>query len=184
MSVLFLVSVFTGLALGSLFMWRGIERPSRNAPEADSLGRELPAERFGRQLPTGAALFFTLGIVGYQLVMRSSLSSAAVIGIALLSGVMVALLVFVGVTRWVVPVARRSMEDPRFALQGVPGTVTTAIDAADSGEIGYETNGRAVTIRARSIDGSGIPRGADVAIDRLEDGVAYVELWSHVEERL
>jgi len=41
-----------------------------------------------------------------------------------------------------------------------------------------------VTIRARSIDGSGIPSGTEVAIERLEEGVAYVELWSHVEERL
>jgi hypothetical protein len=39
-------------------------------------------------------------------------------------------------------------------------------------------------MRARSLDGTGIPPGTDIAIERLEDGIAYVELWSQVEERL
>jgi hypothetical protein len=39
-------------------------------------------------------------------------------------------------------------------------------------------------VRARSWDGAPIDAGADVAIERVEGGVAYVERWAQVEARL
>jgi hypothetical protein len=39
-------------------------------------------------------------------------------------------------------------------------------------------------VRARTIDGSAIAAGEEVCIERLDDGVAFVELWAIVEQRL
>jgi hypothetical protein len=45
-------------------------------------------------------------------------------------------------------------------------------------------NGRRVVAPARSLDHAPLVQGEDVVIDRLEDGVVYVESWTRVEERL
>jgi membrane protein implicated in regulation of membrane protease activity len=76
------------------------------------------------------------------------------------------------------------VEDARYLLQGHPATVTAAIDRAGEGEIAYEADGRRWTVRARSWDGAPLVAGTDVAIERVEGGVAYVEGWAEVETRL
>jgi hypothetical protein len=184
MAVFFLVALFAGLALGSVVMWRGVERYDRRAPATDSYGRELPAQPIVLLLPVGAAALLCCGAVGYQVLRHSALGSIASFSIAIFSGIIGAIAALMLVSRWAVPSAQRSPEDPRFSLQGFPGVVKAGIDATDRGQISYEANGQSVTIRARSLDGIGILAGADVAIERIEDGVAYVELWSRVEERI
>ncbi len=184
MSVLFLVVLFVGLALGAAVMWRGVERYDRRSPATDSYGRELPSQPVTLLVPVGAATFLCFGAVGYQVLRHSTLGSLPTLGIAFAAGSIGAIAALMLVFRWAVPAAQRSPEDPRYSLQGFPGRVLVRIDAADKGEITYEANGRSVTIRARSLDGAGISAGTDIAIERLEDGVAYVELWSQVEERL
>jgi hypothetical protein len=78
--------------------------------------------------------------------------------------------------------------DDRYLLQGHPARVTAAIPGAGhggaGGEIEYESDGRRYVLRARSWDDSAIAAGAEVAIERVEDGVAYVEQWAVVETRL
>jgi hypothetical protein len=37
---------------------------------------------------------------------------------------------------------------------------------------------------ALSLDGTAVAAGTEVVIDRLEEGVAYVEPWVQVEQRL
>jgi hypothetical protein len=39
-------------------------------------------------------------------------------------------------------------------------------------------------LRARAIDESAVAEGVEVCIERVEDGVAFVELWTLVEARL
>ena len=184
MATLFLVVLFAGLALGSLVMWRGVERYDPRKPATDTFGRELPAPPVGLLFPVGASALLSFGAVGYQILRHSALGSLAALSFSFLAGAVGATGAKLLVSRWAVPAALRSPEDPRFSLQGFPGVVVAGIDAADQGEVTYEANGRSVTIRARSLDGNGIPAGDEIAIDRLEDGVAYVERWSHVEERL
>jgi membrane protein implicated in regulation of membrane protease activity len=74
--------------------------------------------------------------------------------------------------------------DDRYLLQGHPASVTRGIPADGEGEIVYEADGRSWTVRARSWDGAPIGAGTEVAIERVEDGVAYVEAWAEVEARL
>jgi hypothetical protein len=184
MAAFFLVVLFVGLGLGSVVMWRGVERYDSSAPTADSYGRELPAQFVILVVPAAAGALLSFGVVGYQVFQHSTLGPVASIGIATAAATVGAIAAVMLVARWAVPSARRSPEDPRFSLQGYPGRVLAGIDAADLGEISYEANGQSVRIRARSVDGTMIPAGVDIAIERLEESVAYVELWSEVEERL
>lgn len=181
MITVYLAALFTGLLVGLFAMWHGVEPRS---VAFDVYGRELPAAGVGLAQPFTAAVLVGLGSVGYLLTGHTALyawqAALIALGVALTFG-WIALSV---VTRWAVPAAQRTPEDPRYLLQGVPGCVTTSVDAEDVGELSYEANGHSIRVRARSLDGKPIPAGCDVAIDRLEGDIAYVERWSEVEQRI
>ena len=69
-------------------------------------------------------------------------------------------------------------------IQGQPAVVTREISLAGPGEISYDHQGSEIRVTARSLDTRTLPAGAEVVIDRIEDGVAYVEEWAVVERRL
>jgi len=48
----------------------------------------------------------------------------------------------------------------------------------------YALDGQEYALPVRAIDGSALTAGVDVVIDRVENGVAYAELWTVVEQRL
>jgi hypothetical protein len=104
--------------------------------------------------------------------------------VALLLGVVWAGLV----TRLAVATARLKPEhdpdDPRYALQGHVAFVTSAIPSEGEGTITFTEGGAERTVRARAIDASAIAEGEEVCIERIDEEVAYVELWAIVEERL
>lgn len=85
---------------------------------------------------------------------------------------------------WAVPSAAREVEDERFILQGHFAHVLRAIRASEPGEIEFEHEGKLQNIAARGLDGQEIAEGSDVVIERVEDGVAYVELWSTIARQL
>ena len=62
--------------------------------------------------------------------------------------------------------------------------VSAAIPSEGEGAITFSDAGVQRTIRARTIDGSAIAEGEEACIERLEDDVAFVELWTIVEQRL
>jgi hypothetical protein len=69
-------------------------------------------------------------------------------------------------------------------IQGQLAVVTQDITPAREGEISYEHLGRRELVPARSLGTTVIPTGSDVVIDRIEDGMAFVEEWAVVEQRL
>jgi hypothetical protein len=85
---------------------------------------------------------------------------------------------------WAVPSAEREVEDERFLLQGHFARVSRGIEREAPGEIIFEHEGRQHVLRAASLDGGAIAPDAEVVIERVEDGVAYVELWSTIAEQL
>jgi hypothetical protein len=91
-------------------------------------------------------------------------------------------------TRLAVATARVQPEhdpdDPRYVLQGHVALVSTPIPADGEGKITFSEAGADRTIRARTIDGTAIAEGQEVCIERVEDEVAFVELWAIVEQRL
>jgi uncharacterized membrane protein len=75
--------------------------------------------------------------------------------------------------------------DPRFELQGVPALVVEAIPADGVGAVRLPgLSGAERRLAARSLDGSPIARDVEVGVERIEDGVAFVEAWSAIEARL
>jgi len=123
-------------------------------------------------------------VAGYLLTRRGTVSPAAGAGIAAVVGLVWAVLV----TRLAVATARLQPEhdpdDPRYVLQGHVALVSTPIPSDGEGTITFSEAGAQRTVRARTIDGSAIAEGEEVCIERLEDDVAFVELWAIVEQRL
>jgi hypothetical protein len=176
MPYLFLAAFIAGLLLGVRIMFFGAERRRAQAVDAMPLRRSEPA---------AAAFLVMFGVAGYLLTRHGTLSAGAGTGVAVLLAVVWAAIV----TRIAIATARVQPEhdpdDPRYVLQGHVGVVTVAIASGGEGEITYD-GGRGVleTTRARAIDESAIGEGEEVCIERIDDGVAFVELWALVEQRL
>jgi hypothetical protein len=175
MTFLFLAAFLAGLLLGVRVMFFGAERRRLQSTDAVPLRRSEPAI-------VGFLLMF--GVAGYLLTRRGTVSSAAGIAIATLLGLVWAALV----TRVAVATARVQPEhdpdDPRYVLQGHVALVSAAIPSDGEGAITFSQEGAERTVRARTIDGSAIAVGEEVCIERIEDQVAFVELWAIVEQRL
>lgn len=172
----FLASLTAGLLLGVYSMLHGVERPGTsavNAPPNASVS-----------LPTVAAFAFGFGLVGY-LLMRYTAAGAigAVLGGMVAGGLAVAG-AFALIARWAVPSAAADHVDERYLLQGTPARVTRAVAAGVDGEVTFEVDGAQNATLARSFDGSALAVGDEVMIDHIEDGVAYVEAWAVVEQRI
>jgi hypothetical protein len=188
MSAAFAACFVVGLLLAVYVMLHGVERhtaPSGRAPHEVSGGHDPRSEP--RPLVNGqnvAALLVPLGAAGYLLHRHASLNTSAVVAWALVAGAAGLALSVLLLSAWAVPSARRDVVDERYLMQGHPATVTRAIPAGGEGEIAYEADGHRWVLAARSWDGAAIEAAVDVAIDRVEGGVAYVEEWAQVEARL
>ena len=187
MSLLFIACFVVGLVLGVYVMLNGVERapgPTGRAPHEET-GAHDPRTEPPKVLnvQTGSAFAVIFGGVGY-LALRAGWSTPATLGVAVLAGLLSAALSTVLLAKWALPSARRDVVDARYLMQGHPATVVRAIPAGGVGAITYEMDGRQWTLEARGWDDAPVAMGDEVAIDRVEDGVAYVEQWAQVETRL
>lgn len=181
MRVVFLLCFIIGVAFGVISMLAGIDRQRRRRQRTPILN-----------YPTVGAFFTLVGIIGYLLTRYSSLGPIATTLIALVAGLAAAGGMLGLVAGWAIPSAARDVEDERYRLQGFLGRVTKTIDAApDSaeahavpGEISYIHDGIHALSPARSLDGERIDQGTEIVIERIENGVAYVETWSRIEKEL
>lgn len=192
LSSVFLASLLSGLLLGVYAMLTGVERtpmaprgtgsdaaePARAAPPPPPAAHTRP----GRPAVAASATLF--GLVGYLLLRYTTVPPGLVIVLAAVAAGLGMVGMLTLVTRWAAPGASADHVDPRYLLQGTPARVTKAMDGTGDGEIEYAVDGALYATPARSFDGRALEVGADVAIDRVEDGVAYVEDWALVEERL
>jgi hypothetical protein len=188
MSVVFVLCFAVGVVLAVYVMLHGVERPTAPSGVAphEARGEHDPASEPSPVLnaQNAAALLAGFGACGYLLVRFTTLGPIATVGIAMVAAVAMAAASASLIAAWVIPGARREEVDERYLLQGHPAEVTTPIGDRVDGEIVYEVDGRRFAIPARSWDGATIDAGADVAIERVEAGVAYVERWAQVEARL
>ncbi|MEP7064851.1 MAG: hypothetical protein ABI889_02345 [Gemmatimonadota bacterium] len=173
MTLFFAVFLLLGLIVGVIAMIGGIDRKQRHGPWVKYLN-----------LPTVGAAAALFGMVGYPLAKYSSLGTVAMLAIAGASAAAAAAGMVAIIAGWAVPSAALHAEDPRFALQGHPARVSQIISAERPGEIFYEHDGARRTVPAVGLDGAAIAVGAEVAIERIEDGIAHVELWSNIEREL
>jgi hypothetical protein len=170
----FVASFLLGLLLAVFAMLNGVERPPVRP------GRR----RFAVNLPTVAAFAAVFGAVGYPLAVYTSLSLAAILAIAAAAGVAGAIAGLSLVAGWAIPAAKAEVVDERYILQGCIAKVTEVAPDGTSGMISFESNGVRQVSRAAGLDGARLGVGTEVAIERVENGVAYVEPWSQVEARL
>lgn len=185
MSIVFLVAFVAGLLIAVFAMLHGVERQQAGAPSVASAtdpATVLPQARVN--VPLTAAFFAIAGATGYLLSRYTTLSVVVRLAIACAVGISGAFGAVALVTKWALPAAARDVEDPRYVLQGRPARVTQAIGTSSFGEVLLELEGVTRSLRASSLDGSAIAAGQEVVIDRVEDDVAFVELWTRVEERL
>ncbi|MGQ0712642.1 MAG: hypothetical protein ACT4PJ_02800 [Gemmatimonadaceae bacterium] len=169
----FVVLFFAGLVLGVIAMLVGVQRdqPPRTA-------------RSMFNLATIGAFATVAGAVGYPLARYTELGPIAMTSIAIAAGLGGWGLAVAMIAGWAVPSAARAPEDERYALQGFVGKVTRDIGAGTSGEITYQLEGTWHRAHARSLDGRPIESGTEIAIERIEDGIAWVERWSTIERQL
>jgi membrane protein implicated in regulation of membrane protease activity len=173
--VFYLASFIGGLLLAVFAMLHGVEHARRNRSRAPSPFFNLPAT---------AAFAVGFGAVGYLLVSRSRLPSWAILLIAIGSGALAISGMITLLARWALSnVAGRSSAEGD-EIQGQPAIVTQAITIAGAGEISYEHLGRQLHISARALSEKPLSIGEEVVIDRIENGIAFVEEWSVVEQRL
>lgn len=189
MTELFLGVLLLGLGLGVFAMLNGTERAPRlltlPAPHERTSEHVVDAEPSPLfNWASVAAFAFAFGLSGYLLTrvalwsMPVRLLLAAVIGGAAMA--VQSLLI----ARWAIPGARAEAVDERYLLQGTLARTTQEIPAAGEGELEYTLDNVTYTLPARSIDGRTLTVNVDVVLDRIEHGIAYVEPWAQVEQRL
>ena len=156
-------------------MFYGAERRRKPAEGALPLRRSEPAA-------VGFLVMF--GIVGYLLTRNGAGSATYALTVSVPAGVLFAAAVTWLAIQTALVQPEHDPDDPRYVLQGRVGVVVVPIPAGGEGMIQYEESESAPVVAARNIDGNAIEVGEEVCIERVEDGVAHVELWRLVEERL
>lgn len=175
MIYLFIVLVVVGLIAAVRVMLYGVER---DRPAGDATPRSFSAS------PAVIAVFsFVAGIVGYA-ALRLGLQPTLVLLASLGLGVAAAFATSRAIARWWKVVPEHDIDDERYVLQGSLGRVVAGIGSAGAGSISLESSGHQQVLPARSIDDQELPAGTEVVIERIEEGIAYVEDWAAVEKRL
>ena len=186
MQLAYLFAFLAGLVLGVYAMIRGVERIGTRGRtlELDSMGRPVGTPRLAFTAPTVGAFATVFGITGYLLWRYTSLSVGAQVLIGAAAALASAVLATTAVAHWATQAAEHDVVDERYLLQGHPAQVVSPIAPSQTGGISYLVGGKHYEAIAQSVDGTPVAAGTEVVIDRVENGVAYVEPWAQVEQRL
>lgn len=122
------------------------------------------------------------GGVGYLLATYSRVWAMVGLGIATLSGLGGASIIFLFLSR--VLLAHEASLDPRdYEMLGVLSRVSVPIRAGGTGEIVFTQGGTRHACGARSEEGAEIAKGLEVVVTRFERGIAYVRRWDELTEK-
>ena len=166
LSALALVAGSAHLHLPHLHLQHGIHVP--HGGNASS----LPWFNFG----TMAAFLAWFGGTGYLLERYSHVWFLAALGVATVSGLAAASVVFWFLAK--VLMAREAALDPAdYDMVGVLGRISISIRPGGTGEIIYSQEGTRHVSGARAEENVAIPKGVEVIVTRYEKGIAYVRPW-------
>jgi hypothetical protein len=169
-AVAFLAGSFH-LHIPHLHLQHGIHVPHAGSATGHH-GSDLPWFNFG----TIAAFLAWFGGVGYLLERYYNVWFLIALGVATLSGIGAAAVVFWFLAK--VLLAREAPLDPAdYDMVGVLGKLSIPIRAGGTGELIYSQEGTRRVSGARSEDGGAIAKGAEVMVTRYEKGIAYVRPW-------
>ncbi|HEX8812585.1 MAG TPA: hypothetical protein VF742_11400 [Terracidiphilus sp.] len=116
------------------------------------------------------------GAAGYLLTRYGGFVAGVVLTLAVVCGVAGGAIVFVFLTRVLLPHERELTAD-ETAVVGAVGKISAAIQPGGTGEIVYQQMGALRSAPARAEDGSPIPKQEEVFVVRYEKGIAYVRRW-------
>ena len=128
---------------------------------------------------TGAAFLAWFGGAGFLVMRYSSLWVWLGLGIAIVSGLAGAAVVFWFVAK-VLMASERDLDPADYDPIGALGRLSAVIRAGGTGEMIYSQQGSRRSIAARSEEGVAIPKGTEVVITRYEKGIAYVRRWDEL----
>ena len=166
LSALALLAGSAHLHLPHLHLQHGIHVPHGGSAPS------LPWFNFG----TMAAFLAWFGGTGYLLERYSHVWFLAALGVATVSGLAAASVVFWFLAK--VLMAREAALDPAdYDMVGVLGRISISIRPGGTGEIIYSQEGTRHVSGARAEENVAIPKGAEVIVTRYEKGIAYVRPW-------
>jgi membrane protein implicated in regulation of membrane protease activity len=116
------------------------------------------------------------GAAGYLLTRYGSFVAAIVVALAAICGLVGGALIFLFLTRVLMPHEHELTADETEVV-GAVGHVSSPIRPAGTGEIVYEQLGALRSAPARSEDGVPISKQEEVFVVRYEKGIAYVRRW-------
>ncbi len=120
------------------------------------------------------------GAAGYLLTRYGSFVALVVLVLAAICGFAGGALVFLFMTKVLLPHERELTADETEVV-GAVGRVSSAIRAGGTGEIVYEQLGARRSAPARSEDDEPIQKQEEVYVVRYEKGIAYVKRWEDLE---
>lgn len=173
--VIFLVAFIAGLVLAVIAMLHGVEHTRPNRSRAPSAFFNLPAL---------AAFAVGFGAVGYPVASRTTLPDWVVLLIAAGSGALAISGMIALLAAWALRGASGGTHTDDHEIQGHLAVVTREIGATTPGEIAYDLSGREIRVPAKTLTAQPLSAGVEVVIDRIENGVAFVEEWAVVEQRI
>jgi membrane protein implicated in regulation of membrane protease activity len=130
---------------------------------------------------TLAAFLCWFGGCGFLLERYANFLTPIVLGVATITGVIGAAILFWFLARVLLP-HEQELTAEDTAVLGVLGRVSGAIREGGVGEIQFSQNGARRFAIARSEAGVAIPRGVEVVVMRYEQGIAWVRRWDEVAE--
>ena len=173
MTFVFLAVFLCGLGLAVYAMLHGVERSPKRKKRVPSAFLNAP---------TSGAFAIVFGATGYLLASKSRLSLVSILVIITIAASIMTAGAITLMAQWALPHAGNPSDED--STQGLPARVTRSISPSARGEISFQSNGERHVLLAESTDGTAIPSDTEVVIDTIQDGVARVELWSTVEQRL
>jgi hypothetical protein len=126
-----------------------------------------------------AAFMAWFGGVGYLLTRFSAVWFVIGLGIALLSGITGAGIIYLFLSR-VLMSENENLDPTDYEMVGVLGRISMPIRAGGTGEIIYSQGGTRQTCGARAENGLAITKGTEVVVTRYAQGIAYVRLWTEM----
>jgi hypothetical protein len=126
-----------------------------------------------------AAFLAWFGGTGYLLTRFWTIWFAMGLGIALLSGVTGAGIIYLFLSN-VLMSEEENLDPAEYEMSGVLGRTSVPIREGGTGEIIYSQAGTRKTCGARAEDGTAITKGVEVIVTRYEKGIAYVRLWTEM----
>jgi membrane protein implicated in regulation of membrane protease activity len=116
------------------------------------------------------------GGIGYILATHSGFIGVVVLAFAIAGGVAASWIVFKFMVK-LMNAESSHLKDEDYRHEGLVCTVTMPVRDNGTGEIIFMQNGVRRSAGARSCDGQLLEKGAEVVIERYENGVAYVHRW-------